>query len=78
MAAMIRYFFHVDCDGSMYMDADGQQFSDLKGAKAQANRIARELAQEGSDYEGCWVCIADEQGNEWGRVSIGSDVNNVD
>jgi hypothetical protein len=40
-----------------------------------ANRFLRDLAQEGSDDVGCWVCIADAQGNEWGRVSVGSDVD---
>jgi hypothetical protein len=68
-------FFHVECVDSMHADEHEQQFSDLKDAKAQAARIARELAQEGSEYVGCWVCIADAQGNEWGRVSVGSDVD---
>jgi hypothetical protein len=39
--------------------------------------IARELAQD-EGYEGCSVCIADEQGNELDRVAIGPDVVKAD
>jgi hypothetical protein len=57
--------------GGEYMDAKGQHFLDLKGAKAYAARIARDLGQEGG-YVGS-VCIADEQGNELDRVPIVAD-----
>jgi hypothetical protein len=73
-----RFFFHIDRGGSMYADVEGRSFSDLKRAKVHAATLAREIAQHGGDYVDCWVCIADKQGNEWGRVSIGSDVTRVD
>jgi hypothetical protein len=68
---MNRYFFHVACARGMYMDENGRDFSDLKGARAYAARIAAELAQEGS-YAGGSVCITNETGKELDRVSIGS------
>ena len=43
---MARCFFHVFCDGDVHMDENGQDFSDLKGAKARATTIAKELAEE--------------------------------
>jgi len=75
---MIRYFFHVSWEGSIYMDIDGQLFSDLKSARAHAARFVRELTGNGSYYVGCSVCIADEQGKELDRMSIGADVTRVD
>jgi hypothetical protein len=69
--SMNRYFFHVACARGMYMDENGRDFSDLKGAKAYATTIAAELARNGS-YVGCSVCIANERGKELGLVSIGS------
>ena len=71
---MTRFFFHISWEGSMYMDIDGQLFSDLKSAKAYAARTVRDLTEDGSYYVGCSVCIADEQGKELDRVSIGADV----
>jgi hypothetical protein len=68
---MNRYFFHVACPRGMYMDDNGRAFSDLKGAKAYATRIAGELAQD-PNYVGSSVCIVDEWGKELDRVSIGS------
>jgi hypothetical protein len=43
-----------------------------------AARVARELEQDSSDYFGCSICIANEQGKELDRVSIGADVIKVD
>jgi hypothetical protein len=76
VAAMVRYFFHVFCDGDMHVDENGQDFSDLKGAKARAATIARELAEDG--YCVGSVCIFDEKGNELDRVPIGADVTGGD
>jgi len=70
---MPRYVFHVVCASSTSKDADGQIFSSLKGANAQARTIARELAQDES-FVGCSICIADEQGNELDRVEITNNV----
>ena len=51
-SGMNRYFFHVASPRGMYMDENGRDFSDLKGAQGYAARIAAELAQGGS-YVGC-------------------------
>lgn len=44
---MDRYFFHVACARGMFMDESGRDFSDLKGAKTYAAKIAAELARDG-------------------------------
>jgi hypothetical protein len=77
MAVMPRYFFHLVGEG-VYLDAGGESFSDLIGAKAHAARIARELEQDSSDYFGCSIYIANEQGAELDCVSIGADVIKAD
>jgi hypothetical protein len=70
---MSRYFFDVVCgEGTAYRDLHGQDFANLEGAKAHAARIARELAQDGSQYVGCSVCIADEQRKECGVIRTGT------
>jgi len=56
---MARYFFHVFCDGDVHMDENGQDFSDLKGAKTRATTIAKELAEDG--YCVGSVCIFDRR-----------------
>ena len=71
-SGMDRYFFHVACPRGMFMDESGRDFSDLKGAKAYAARIAVELAQD-VGYVGCSVRITNEKGKELERVSIGSE-----
>jgi|307.fasta_scaffold671125_1 hypothetical protein len=68
---MVRYFFHVFCESDVHMDENGQDFSDLKGAKARAAKIAKELAEDG--YCVGSVCIFDENGNQLDRVPIGDD-----
>ena len=68
---MNRYFFHVACARGMFMDENGRDFSDLKGAKVYAGRIAAELAQDGR-YVGGSVRITNETGKELDRVLIGS------
>jgi hypothetical protein len=77
MAAMTQYFFHFVGEG-VYVDAGGQGFSDLISAKAHAARVARELEQDSSDYFGCSIYIANEQGEELDCVSIGADVIKAD
>lgn len=59
---MARYF-HTFCGSDVHMDENGQDFSDLKGAKARASEIAKELAED-SYCEGS-VRIFDEKGNQW-------------
>ena len=66
---MARCFFHVFCDGDVHMDENGQDFSDLKGAKTRATTIAKELAEDG--YCVGSVCIFDKDGNELDGVPIG-------
>jgi hypothetical protein len=61
-----------------YVGAGGEHFSNLISAKAYAAKVARELEQDSSDYFGCSICIANEQGEELDRVSIGADVIKVD
>jgi hypothetical protein len=68
---MNRYFFHVASPRGMYMDENGRDFSDLKGAKAYATTVVAELARDGR-WVGGSVCIVDEWGKELDRVSIGS------
>jgi hypothetical protein len=68
---MNRYFFHGACARGMYMDENGRDFPDLKGARAYAATIAAEPAQDGG-YVDCSVCITNERGKELDRVSIGS------
>jgi hypothetical protein len=77
MAAMTQYFFHF-VSKDVYVDAGGQGFSDLISAKAYAARIARELEQDSSEYFGCSICIANEQGEELDCVSIGADAIKAD
>jgi hypothetical protein len=74
---MTRYFFHFVGEGHVYVDLGGQNFSDLISAKACAARVARELEEDSSDYFGCSICIANEEGEELDRVSIGADVIKV-
>jgi hypothetical protein len=75
MFEMTQYFFHFVGEGHVYVDRAGQSFSNLISAKAYAARVARELEHDSSDYFGCSICIANEQGEELDRVSIGADVN---
>jgi hypothetical protein len=65
---MSRYFFHVLCDGGVYIDERGEHVSDLKRANARATAIARKLAED----NGCVgsVCIFDEEGNPVDHVTI--------
>ena len=65
---MSRYFFHVLCDGGVYIDERGEDVSDLKRAKTRAAAIARKLAED----NGCVgsVCIFDEEGNPVDHVTI--------
>jgi hypothetical protein len=65
---MNRYFFHVASPRGMYMDENGRDFSDLKGAKAYAATIAAELARDGG-WVGGAICIVNESGNDW-RVGL--------
>ena len=44
---MSRYFFHVLCDGGVYIDEHAEDVSDLKSAKARAFAIARKLGEDG-------------------------------
>jgi hypothetical protein len=71
VSGMNRYFFHVACTRGMYMDENGRDFSDLKGAKAYAASIAAELARHGS-WVGGAICIVNERGKGLDRVPIGS------
>jgi hypothetical protein len=68
---MNQYFFHVVCARGMYMDENGRDFPDLKGAKTYAATIAAELARDGR-WVGGAVCIVNERGKGLDRVSIGS------
>jgi hypothetical protein len=61
---MKRYFFHVACARGMYMDDNGRDFSDLKGAKAYAVRVASELARDGG-WVGGAICIAKKGARGW-------------
>jgi hypothetical protein len=72
IAAMSRYFFHVLCDGGVYIDEHGEDVSDLKSAKARAAAIARKLRED----DGCLgsVCIFDEEGNPLDHVPIRDSV----
>ena len=75
---MTQYFFHFVGESHVYVDRVGQSFSNLIGAKAYAARVARELEHDSNNYFGCSICIANEQGEELDRVSIGGDVIKVD
>jgi hypothetical protein len=71
MSKVSKYFFDiVSGEGTAHRDVHGQDFASLEGAKTHAARIARELAQDGSQLVGCSVCIVDEQKKECARVSI--------
>jgi hypothetical protein len=73
---MARYFFHVFCGSDVHIDEIGQDFSDLKGAKGRASKIAKELVEDGY-CEGS-VRIFDEKGNQLDRVPIGADATRGD
>jgi hypothetical protein len=68
---MARFFFHVVTESREYADAHGQEFPDLKGAKAHAAKIAKEFAEDG--YFVGAVCIFDEKENQLDRVPLRSD-----
>jgi len=65
---MARYFFHVS-NGDTFKDEVGNQFPDLKGAMANAQVIAKVLAED-DDWEGYAVVVIDEHGTEIGRVLV--------
>jgi len=67
--------FHFVGEGHVYVDRAGQSFSNLISAKAHAAKVARELEQDSRDYFGCSICIANEEGEELDRVSIGADIH---
>ena len=68
---MARFFFHVVTESREYSDPHGQEFPDLKCAKAHAAKIAKEFAEDG--YCVGAVCIFDENENQLDRVPIRSD-----
>jgi hypothetical protein len=68
---MTQYFFYLVGEDHV-MDAGGYSFSDLISAKAYAAKVVWELEQDGGDYFGCSICIANEEGEELDRVSIGA------
>ena len=72
---MVRYLFHVMCDGYFYRDEVGQRFDYLDDAKAHAVVIARELAMDGDAYHGFAVCVIDDRGTEVARVPVGKDAS---
>jgi hypothetical protein len=65
----LRYFFHVTDGMSTFKDEEGQNFSSLDDAKANAMVIASELAVD-ETYRGCTIWVTDDQGNEVARVVI--------
>ncbi len=65
----LRYFFHVTDGTSMFKDEEGQKFSSLNHAKANAMLIASELAHD-ETYRGWALSVTDDQGNEVARVAI--------
>jgi hypothetical protein len=72
---MVRYLFHVMCDGYFYRDEVGRRFDRLDDAKAHAVVIARELAMDVDAYHGFAVCVIDDRGTEVARVPVGKDAS---
>ncbi|MEA2953075.1 MAG: hypothetical protein QOJ96_2595 [Alphaproteobacteria bacterium] len=66
----MRYFFHVESNGSIFIDEEGTVLSGLDVAMLQAAVIAAELAQDADEYEGYVVRVADEHGSAIGTVPV--------
>jgi hypothetical protein len=64
----MKYFFHVIGDKN-YVDESGEHLSGRDAAIARAAVIANELGADG-DYDGFWIQIVDERGQEMGRVPV--------
>ena len=60
---MPRFFFDV-MNGSLFHDAEGEEFNTTEAAKAYAQQVARELAQNGthSPLKDAEVVVRDVQG----------------
>jgi len=66
---MPRYFFHVT--GSFEaQDEDGEEFPNADAATAEANSVAGELEQERGRYQGCFVRVTDDNGNEVAKIAM--------
>lgn len=65
----MRYFFHVASGHTLYRDDVGEEFLDIRSAKAYALRIARELAGDG-DWTSGSLLIIEENGKEIDRLMI--------
>jgi hypothetical protein len=42
-ARMAQFHLHVECQERVYEDVEGQEFTNIEGARAEAAEIAREL-----------------------------------
>jgi hypothetical protein len=70
-----HFFFHVIGADSAFRDEAGQSFLALPDAEAHAAVIAAELSRKGENYQGCAVCVFDEEGRELARVPIAGDTS---
>jgi hypothetical protein len=66
----VRYFFNVEGNGSFFNDEEGTVLSGIDVAMLQAAVIAAELAQDGDEYKGYVVRVADEHGSEIATVPV--------
>lgn len=46
LAAMRRFYFHVECDGKRTLDQEGSEHSDLESVQTLAIRAATDLAAD--------------------------------
>ena len=68
-ATMPQYYLHVT--GRFEIEDDeGQEFPDVTAAVVEALRMASELASDGGNYVGCFVCVTDDRGDELARVPV--------
>lgn len=67
---MRRYYFHVRNRVHSLDDEVGEVHGAVEAAKAKAQQIARELAQEPETYRGYGVIVTDEGGNTIADVMI--------
>jgi hypothetical protein len=66
---MTRYFFCVSYSDT-YEDEVGYRFSGNVDAKAHAELMAKELAEDDSNWKGYSVIVTDENGAEIARVPV--------
>ena len=66
---MPRYYFHITGRFEVEDDED-VEFPSVAAAVVEALRVASELASNRDNYQGCFLRVTDDKGDELARIPI--------